>query len=198
MTKQKDLLRVWEILIVAIAVGPCFLGGCGPSLRPFNGSFTLGLEGWEVLPQDRASVVGEDRILNVAMSSSEKVRLLTVLPLDPETELVKISFKVRYQGSVPWTKQQRPSFRIVLQQPGTQGDGGYNVHGFVVNPWGQWETQEMVHLYRRPDPRDRGVRRWPLPIAVVIRIVLDEADGSFQFDEFRVEELITRVTIEHR
>lgn len=199
MTEQKDSLRVWQVLLVAVTVGPCFFGGCGPNLRAFNGNFTLGLEGWEVRPQERASIVGEDRVLNLAMSSSEKVSLLKVAPLDPETELVKISFKVRYQrGSAPWTKQQNPGYQLVLQEPGTPGDGGYNSGRYLVNRWGNWETHEIVQMYKKHDHDDRIVRLRSHPKALVIKIIVDEGDGSFQFDEFRVQELITRTTIEHR
>jgi len=126
VTEHNDSSSAWQLLFVAVTVASCSLGGCGPNIRQFNGSFTLGLEGWEVSPPGRAAVVGEDRVLNLAMMSAEKVRLLKMAPLDPETELVKISFKVRYQrGSVPWTKQQHPGFDLVLQQPRISGDEGY-------------------------------------------------------------------------
>lgn len=201
MKERKDLIAGWQVLLVAFATGLGFLGGCSavPSLKAFNGSFTLDLEGWEVHPQDRVSVIGEERILNVAMSSSGTVSLLKTAPLDPETEVVKISFKVRYQrGSVPWTKKQNPSYRLILQEPGTGGDGGYNAGRYLVNPWGSWETHEIVQLYRKHDTDPRVVRLRLLPKALVIKIIVDEGDGSFQFDEFRVQELVTRVMIEHR
>ena len=193
--------RLRQVLLAAFAAGPWLLGGCGgvPSLRAFNGSFVLGLEGWEVRPEDRASVVGEDRILNVAMSSSERVSLLKTAPLDPETEGVRISFKVRYQrASVPWTRTQGPSYQLTLQDPGTRGDGGYNTGQYLVNPRGDWETHEIVQLYGKPDPRRGAARLRPLPKTLVIRISVDEGDGSLQFDEFRVQEFVTKVTIEHR
>jgi hypothetical protein len=143
--------------------------------------------------------VGEDRILNVAMSSSESVTLMKTTPLDPETELVKISLRVRYQrGSVPWTKTLHPSYKLILQDPGTQGDGGYNVGRYLVKPWGDWETHEIVQLYQSQDTGDRIVRLRPHPKALVMKIIVNEGEGSFQFDDFRVQELVTRVTIEHR
>ena len=58
-----------------------------------------------------------------------------------------------------------------------------------MNPWGTWETHELVQIYKKP------------PEILVIKIIIDSgegSDGSLQFDEFRVQELVTRTTIEHR
>jgi hypothetical protein len=188
----------WQIVLAVIV--SWFLGDCSgvPMVRALNGSFTGGLEGWEVYPPDHISVVGVDRTLNLAMSSSEKVSVKKTAPLDPETELVKISFKVRYQrGPVPWTPGKRhPMYQLILQDPGTQDDSGYSSGGYLVNPWGNWETHEVVQIYQKPS--QRVVRLRPLPTALVVKIIVDKGDGTFQFDDFRVQEFVTRPVIEHR
>jgi hypothetical protein len=196
----RTLITPWRFVLGALVVTAWFLGGCSsvPTVQSFNGSFTLGLEGWEVYPQDRGSVVGEDKVLNVALSSSERVSLLKTVPLDPETEGVRISFKVRYQrGSIPRTNQQNSLYRLILQEPGTRGDEGYNAGTYLVNLAGGWETHTIVQLYQKHEPGDRNLRLRPLPKALVIKIILDEGDGSFQFDDFRVQEFVTSATIVH-
>jgi hypothetical protein len=118
--------------------------------------------------------------------------------LDPETELVKISFNVRYErGSVPWMKKQHPSHQLILQDPaGTQGDGGYSGGRYLVKLWGDWETHEIVQVYQG---QNTGVVRLrPHPKSLVMKIIVNEEEGSFQFDDFRFQELVTVVTIEHR
>jgi hypothetical protein len=66
-------MAAWQILLAVIV--SWFLGGCGSvtTVKALNGSFTAGLQGWEVYPLDRVSVVRVDKTLNLAMSSSEKV-----------------------------------------------------------------------------------------------------------------------------
>jgi hypothetical protein len=204
MTKRKDLNVAWQALLVTLTVAPWLLGGCGgvPSVRAFNGSFTLGLEGWEIHPADRASVVGEDRILNVAMSSSGKASVLKVVPLDPETEFVKISFKVRHrQDAIAWTKREKPSFQLNLEDPpGTGGVARSAWSRGQVNPQGDWQSHEMVKAYRPLTylPGHAVTVPRTTPSALVVKIIVDEGTGSLQFDDFRVQQIVTRVMIEHR
>lgn len=87
-----------HIILLVVLAHSVFYSGCSVPhiVRQANGDFASGLEGWEVKPVESVSVVGEEKILDVELSSEKQVSILKKWPLSPKTEIVRVSFRVRY------------------------------------------------------------------------------------------------------
>jgi len=173
------------------------LAACiSPDLRQVNRGFELLPEDWKVHPRGSVSIIDKGKVLNVEMAPREKVNLWKSIRLAPDTEIVKISFRVKFQpGSQGWTKREPPSYRLNLQEPVTYGT--YNSGEYSVSLSG-WQIHEAVQMYKTRSPGNEFLRLRDLPEELVINIQVDEGSGTFQFGDFRVQELVTRLKVDHR
>jgi hypothetical protein len=189
--------RLKHIILLVVLAHSIFYSGCSVPhiVRQANGDFVSGLEGWEVAPVESVAVVGEEKILDVELSSEKQVSILKKWPLSPKTEIVRVSFRVRYDPGREWDGHLNPVFMLNLQEP--VGYGNYRTGGLAVNPHGNWETEEVVHIYTGGHANPRFTQHRPLPTELVLEIVLRPGYGKFQFDDFRVEELVTATIIQH-
>ena len=61
--------------LVVVLAHSIFYSGCSMSniVKQANGDFASSLEGWDVKPIESVSVVGEEKILDVELSSEKEV-----------------------------------------------------------------------------------------------------------------------------
>jgi hypothetical protein len=189
----KPSLSLTIIATLLFSVNSCV----SPDLRQLDRDFELMPEAWKIHPRGSISIVEKGKVLNVEMSAREKVNLWKSIRLAQDTEIVKISFRVRFQTtSRGWTKSEPPSYRLNLQEPATYGT--YNSGEYLVSLSGGWETHEVVQMYKTRRPGPESLRLRALPEELVINIQVDEGSGTFQFDDFRVQELVTKLNVDHR
>jgi hypothetical protein len=171
------LRYVFLLIVLAIFV---LSPGCSVSqiVRQTNGDFGSGLEGWEVEPVESVLIVGEERFWLLNISSEKQIRILKKWPLSPQTEIVRISFKVRCDiGDRESDGHGNPVFMFNLQEP--VGYGNYRTGGLAVNPHGSWETHEVLHIFTGRHANPRFVQQRPLSTELVFEIVPQA--GLWQF-----------------
>ena len=180
-------------ILVALAVaGNLYFNGCGASVPepvPSNR-----LQAWKIHPHENVSFLGDENILSLKMSPWEKINLWRVWPLAPNTEIVKISYQIKFQG--PWDPKRPQSYWLNLQEPATYGN--YTSGEHYLQPTGSWQTQEVVQMYKNKDPDHEHLPLRELPKELLINIQVSEGEGILQLKDFRVQELVTKVTVEHR
>lgn len=179
------------LLVLAVAAN-LFIDGGRDSLP--QAAESEGLKAWKVHPRENVSLLDEENILSLKMSPWERINIWRVWPLASDTEMVKISYQLKFQG--PWDPKQPQSYWLNLQEPVTYGNYSSGEH--FLQPTGSWQTQEFVQMYKNKDPGHEHLPLRELPTELLINIQVGEGEGVLQLKDFRVQELVTKVTVEHR
>ncbi|HEY1269306.1 MAG TPA: hypothetical protein VGH16_18755 [Candidatus Binatia bacterium] len=142
---------------------------------------------WRGHPAENISLVDTEKILNIKLSRWEPVGVRSIMPLQPDTEIVRISFKTKFEGRLNADGQALISLN--LQQPIYYGN--YVAGARYVNSNAGWESHELVQVFRTDKPEHKSLPYPTLPEDLVVEIKIGEGTGVLQVKDFTVQELQT-------
>jgi hypothetical protein len=152
------------------------------------------LQAWQFHPQGNVSTVAEEDVLSIKMSPSEETELSRLWPLASNTEMVKISYQLKFQGR--WDPNGQQFYIFSLQDPLTHGSYISSKHDLQTTA--SWQTEHFFRMYKNTSATNEGSRLRDLPKELSINLHVSKAAGTLQLKNFRVEQFLTKVTVEHR